>query len=530
MKCITLEPHQNNHGDNLIITLTHNLFAIDYSKMGSGKTFTASYVLQYCRFKHCIVVCPTSDVWEDISNEYGLGINHIISYDSLRSRKGCQPKHGLLSRVETKDGPIFSVTPLLRHIIDEGCLVIFDESHLIKNDSDQFKAAKVLSRAITIPNGDCYSRVLFLSATPFDKKEQPTRLLQCAGVVSKDKLYNYDKSEMRYELTGIGELIDYCKLKNPAKTLEVIEGREFNNKNIPLIAYDLYTNIIQDAVAFCMPLPKIDVPLDCMNGYYRMLPHEEQEYSAAISRLNKALRPEGGEIKMGKDNLAAITLALRDKEYAKRGVYIRNPIWILENIPNSKVVISVNYNRSIDAIYHNLRKYNPLLYTGKVPKDKRTIIKNNFQQPDLEYRLLITNINVSSLSVSFDDRDGRFPRYAFGESGYKIMNDHQWTHRFYRVSTKSTPHIRFVYGNVRDETTGEECGLLETSIINAIVRKSEVMKDTLKIQVEEGVKFPADYEKYIEKEMVMKDLVIENIVEKVEKIDGIIEEIKNLIM
>jgi hypothetical protein len=286
------EQHQIQHINNILTALTHNLFSIDYSKMGSGKTYTSGYILQYYGFKHCIVVCPSSGVWEDIKQEHKLPIDYILSYDSLRSKKGCQPKHGLLSRVDTKDGAFFYPTQLLKNIVAESCLIILDESHLTKNDSDQFKAARVLCRTVTIPEGDCISRVLFLSATPFDKQEQPTRLLQCAGVISQDKLYFYDKPSFQYELTGIKELIKYCKIKNPEKTLEIVETIEgsLNKENIPVLAYKLYISIIQNCVSFCMPPPIIDVDLDCCNGFYAMLPDESDYYKKSISALNRALR------------------------------------------------------------------------------------------------------------------------------------------------------------------------------------------------------------------------------------------------
>lgn len=532
MTDIELLPHQVEHFNRIAECFQYNIFVLDTSKMGCGKTYVSSKLLQHYGFSSCIVVCPTIDVWEEVRDTYQLPIKHIITYNTLRSRKDSQPSHGLLSRQETKDGPVFTPTQLFQEMIVQGTLLIFDESHLIKNASDQFKAARSLSRAITLPSTETSSRVLFLSASPFDKEEQPTRLLQCAGVISKDKLYTYDISERRYEITGLKELISFCKIKNPELTKILVTNISFNKENIPILAYELYKQVIQETVSFCMPVPKMLVELDCKNGYYKMTKLEEDNYIKAIARLNAAVTSEGNkeEIKIGKDNLGAVTLALRDKEYAKCGTYIRQAIWTLENVPNSKVVISVNFNRTIDALMLNLNKYKPLLYNGKISAKKRSDVKNLFQQANLNHRLLITNINVSSLSVSFDDRDGNFPRYAFGEAGYRIMNDHQWTHRFYRISTKSVPHVRFVYGNVINPITGEDCGVLENSIISSIQRKSKVMKDTLKTQVEEGVLFPSDYEKEIIKEILVPDIFVAIPLEEKELMQEVANEIYELLI
>lgn len=512
MEPIILYPHQEKVFEDLVKHYTSYPYSLNTSVMGSGKTFLTYKLYQYYNFKHMIVVCPAPDVWETVAQEYQIPNVTVITFTKLRGVTGRRLNHNLLSRLDETNLSGFKPSSVLYKMIDEGCLLVVDESHATKNESLQFEAVRTLCRAITVDTPKIISRILFLTASPFDKPEQPVRFLQCVGVIRNESLFTFNKEQQRYYIEGLKELITYCNSFDKAYT-QILHNQYtndntfYNNKNIPQLGYVLYQNIINPRINFSMPKPKMEVDLDCKNGFYKMLPTETKDYVDAIHSLHGALKPEreGGVIA---GNLGAIVLALRKKEYAKLGIYVRQAIWTLENIPNSKVVISVNYNKTVNGLMYNLKKYNPLLFSGTVTPLKRKEVKMLFQEHNLNHRLLITNINISALSVSFDDSNGNFPRYAFGESGYKIMNDHQWTHRFYRLSTKSVPHVRFVYGNVINVETGQSMGILEQSIMSSIQRKSLIMKETLQQQVADGVKFPSDYELDTHNEIVNKDVVI----------------------
>ena len=138
-----------------------------------------------------------------------------------------------------------------------------------------------------------------------------------------------------------------------------------------------------------------------------------------------------------------------------------------------------------------MANFNPLILDGSVPKSKRSLIIDEYQAHNLNKRLIICNLAVGALGIDLDDTtpNGIIPRYAFVSPSYYAMLLHQVTRRFYRANTTSQPHIRFVYG---------KCGIEETSILNSLSKKKDVMKQTLINQVNAGIKFPGEYTKEIQ--------------------------------
>jgi ERCC4-related helicase len=101
-------------------------------------------------------------------------------------------------------------------------------------------------------------------------------------------------------------------------------------------------------------------------------------------------------------------------ESGKMKVYLEEFINILENEPNTKLIIMLNYTASIDYLAKKLKKWNPIIISGdskyKKSKHEQTALINSFQQPNLKYKLLIGNLQMLASAVDLDDKDGRFPR------------------------------------------------------------------------------------------------------------------------
>jgi len=135
----------------------------------------------------------------------------------------------------------------------------------------------------------------------------------------------------------------------------------------------------------------------------------------------------------------------------------------------------------------------PLVIRGAVHKTNRPAIVRAFQEASTKNRLLISNLRVIALGLSLDDTDGNYPRFAFGSPSYKVMELHQWSRRCYRTMTRSNVVVRIVYGGLP----------LETSILNAIVRRSKTAKEVTSFQGHEDteVLFPGDYRSEIESEL-----------------------------
>ena len=159
---LILKEDQKPHVDRLINILTRTFCAFDMSTMGSGKTYTATKLAKEFDFENVIIICPTSVVSKWITmRRYGMKIYDVISYESLRSVKGKDPKHGLLKRFDEESHTYFEPTKLLQDLAEEGLFVIFDEAQRVKNKNAQWYACKAIAETILLSGG--LSRFLLLA-------------------------------------------------------------------------------------------------------------------------------------------------------------------------------------------------------------------------------------------------------------------------------------------------------------------------------------------------------------------------------
>jgi len=494
MSLIILNNEQVPHTTRLTNIFNYSPVAFDMSMMGAGKTYTTSFLAHKLGFKNLVIICPATveAKWKEMETK-GLKINKIISYQSLRSRKGCKPSHGLLNRIDDEENDekiSFVPTQELKTIVQEGCLFVFDEAQNIKNKNDQWYACNAISSFLIESDGT--SRFILLSGTPIDKEEHSINLMSMMGFIRSNLLYKYNKEDRNLRLYGAQELIDFCKKINYEKTNEFLRFNRFNEGNVRHICYLLFQNIVKNYITSSMSPPKNEYGINCKNGYYKIDDEDTKaDLIRSINMLHDAAHydEKSGTAEFRKDNLGSISRALMKIEDAKISTFSRVAKETLEANPNCKVGIFVNYTTSIEKLKVSLAEYNPVLLHGTVPKEKRQKLINKFQEPNLECRVIIANLQVGSTGIDLDDKDGNYPRVALGSPNYIIQNLHQLTYRFLRRDTMSASTFRFIYGL---------CGRKETSILNALAKKSQIMKETLADQTEADIKFPGEYEEYIE--------------------------------
>ena len=200
-KTLKLQPHQVEHFERIKNILLKNHCYIDLSETGLGKTYIVMAIAMTFGFR-LLVICPVImiSVWKKIAEEYGVSFikinterkddaeDGILSYESLRSTKNHQPKHGLLSRSEDANGVSnFSATEKFTQIAKEGIFVVFDEVQKIKNSSDQYKACKTIAETcLEVGN---QTRFALLSAMPVDKE------IQIINIASS---YSYDHTNINW--------------------------------------------------------------------------------------------------------------------------------------------------------------------------------------------------------------------------------------------------------------------------------------------------------------------------------------------
>jgi hypothetical protein len=497
---IELLPDQIPHVERLTEIFKKSHAAFDMSIMGAGKTFTSTELCKRFGFPKMVVICPATmeKKWKNMS-KYGINLFRVISYQSLRSRKGCEPVHGLLKRTDTitDEGTnltTFTPTELLKDIVSKGCFFVFDEAQNIKNKNDQWNACRTITNYI-IRTPATVSRFLLLSGTPIDKEEHAVNVMSMMGFIRSSKLYAYMKEEGILKLYGAQELIEYCKRISKEKTEEFLRVNHFEPYNVRHNCYMLFQEILKNYITSSMPPPNLPSSLDAKNGYYNILIKEDQEnLLKGINALNNAVRYDerAGTAEIKGDSMGSITMALIKIEDAKINTFIRLAKERLIEIDKSKIAIFVNYNQSIEKLKEAFKEYNPIILHGSIPKDKRQNLIDEYQKPNLDKRVIIGNLKVCSTGIDLDDKEGNFPRYAYASPNYMILDLQQLIYRFRRTDSKSTATFRFVYGKANRK---------ETSILNALSKKSEVLKDTLEEQVESGITFPGDYEEEIESDV-----------------------------
>ena len=524
-KLIQLLPYQVKHKNKLVNIFKESPFALDFSMLGAGKTFTSSFIFQNHNedFKHIISISPVSvkTKWSMVEKEYGFELYRNVSYCELRGIKFKQPKHNLLKRrdyvdlFEQADGAPgngigmnamqrevekveYSCTKEYLDKVNEGILLVIDEIQCIKNISNTMHAAKELIRPIveSFRKGG-KSRVLLLSGSPIDKKEQALNLFKTLHIMKNDRITAYNPQTGENMWRGMSEIEAYCRrLDN-----DMVEVCRAKYKNVAVLdrhledyCYELFNRVLKNNLSSVM-LPELnDYKIDKRNAYYWTNNKKDIELlKMGIAKLKSASQFNGmnGTVNFGNNGARAISsiqTAMLQVETAKINLFHRIGLEKLEENPNNKIVIAVNYTDTIKDLMTLFHEYSPLKLDGSMTFNQRGESLRKFQKPDTEYRILICNISVASSGIDLDDKDGNFHRTAFVSPNYSTITLYQLSHRFSRADTKSDCQINFVFA-MEDS---------ETKILNALSRKGTIMKEVSSQQADAGVVFPGSYADYKE--------------------------------
>jgi len=525
---ITPLPHQIDHINKELDILNFSFFVVDNSKMGTGKTFTTAYIENVLNIPNMLVISPATLVptWEMVTELAELpivvldnDIDGIISYEKLRGRGNGIQQHGLIEREEIieeftdKRGKkhinkdiTFTTTELFDELIMEGCLIVFDEYHRIKNITSALHhcvKAIILRLKYLVETKKAKSKVILLSGSPFVQIDEVINFCKVVGIITAKELYKNQFGRISMDapnFDGALQMVNFCKNIDKNKTNKVLLDfpMEKNIKSIKYTLYKLYNEIISPIYSSTMPDANITVPLDVKNGFYQLSQLRIPYLQKAISDLSKVVKDIQEKTMRSKAEMqkamGAVIKQLYIIEYQKIEVFIRLAIQTLEKYPNCKVALIFNFTLPLNICYDYLEKYNPMVLNGQVSIKDRTKIVRLFNQPNNNHRLLLGNLTVCSLGIDLHDTDGNYPRYVFIDGSYNVINSHQCVYRFYRAGTMSIPHVRFVY------IDGE--GNNEINILESYARKGTILKETLAEQVISGVKFPSDYEGEIESNKV----------------------------
>ena len=489
-----LYPHQVAHVTRLLDIFGQDFYAMDMSMLGAGKTYTSTRVAEFLGVQHVVVVSPVSvkTKWEMMCKEHGLKLKHCLSFSELRSSRCKQPKHGLLSRRDYKQDDIekveFLSTPTLDEMVKEGCLLVIDEIQNIKNLSSQFYACRALISAIKRGDG---SRVLLVSGSPIDKKEQTVHLFRCLGIMTQHKLCDFNLQDYTFTDRGFREIQTYCRELEGNRQPPRPNRNGTNAATCLIKVYRMFQEVLKKHRACAMDPPPNTSSITKRNGYFEISEGERDLLSRGVRELSDASSFDAttGTVAFANARtVIAITQALMMIETAKVPTFARLAREALERDPACKVVLCLNYTATLGDLRALLADYDPLVMNGALSAHKRGEVMSKFQAPDPSHRLLVGNVSAMSTGIDLDDKDGAFKRVVYVSPMYSTITLYQLAHRFLRLDTRSSTSFFMVYGRHASETR----------VIDALGRKSQIMKETTTQQVDAGVEFPGDFESFHE--------------------------------
>lgn len=519
---VQLYDYQMDHVKILNQILSHSPYVLDFSMMGTGKTYTTSYIYNEGfrkQFNHMIVICPVSvkSKWYMMRDQYHVHVDDIVSYCELRSVRFKQPKKYLLRKDHTVQREIKGVTIDIEQVdyncrddyislVKDGLLLVIDEIQNVKNISSQFDACKELIRPIVEQNGN--SKVILLSGSPVDKKEQIIHMYRLLNIMKNDRLFSYVPITNRMYLQGAQEIEDYC-IKNCVRGKEIAECRisdvigddrmiihysKSNGIYVNNMCYKYFQDYVKKDYSHSMEPIKTPYHITKLNAYYTLGNDQSVEIlNRGIDQMKRIthFNEDDNTINFGTNGarvISMVTSAMMTIETAKIDLFERIARQHLNSNPNEKVVICVNYTDTINDLMDKLHEYDPLRLDGKMSALQRTRTVDQFQEGNNDYRLLIGNLTCCSSGIDLDDHYGQYPRFCMVSPNYSTITLYQLSHRFNRISTKSDSTVHFVLCKEGSEI----------SVLNAIARKGDVMKETTTEQSENGVVFPGDYQNWEE--------------------------------
>lgn len=460
---------------------------INASGTGSGKSYmTLGMALELKRPLFIVCQKHIAGKWDRLCQAYGVSYHTIISYQSLA---GTSPKlnHPWLTRTDVASGKsriitTYQVTDSFLRLAHQGVLLVFDEFQHIKNPNITSRACHCLSRVITLhPTSTSY--LVAMSASPFDHEKHANMLLKLIGYIDssapRPRMKHPPPATLR---EGLEPLIEKARLIDPPAT-DALSLSNLTLKTINAVCYQLYLIIKRRIVLgiYEIRLPS-DVTVTMRNGFYRIDSKYASQLQLAITELAASSRYHNGTASFQEHN--AVEQALMDIEFTKIHDMAERAFQILRHHPHHKVVLSLNYNRSIDQMFSLLEQYHPLIINGSVDPALRDERLELYNAPTPAYRVLIMN---SKVGTGFDLHDtiGGFPRHMFISPSYSILSLIQVVGRCFREGTKSNVTITIFYGDGKSE--------VEIRILEALARKTEYVQGSIPEEAARYMVFPGSY-------------------------------------
>lgn len=502
MDKLILRPDQVDHIDTLESIMKKYRFAMDLSAMGSGKTITTMWIAN--KYNYPLLIITTASLamnWEGEAKIHNFPRNRLSTMtinvlrgtsdkkapiemvDATTIRRKGKISHGLLTRWDyTRTTPKRTIeyseyepTEKFKLMVANGLLMVFDEADSGKNDSLTNRAFAALAFCMYhTPN--TISRYMLLSGTLYDKPELAVNIYKLLGLTKHSQLLKVNNFQGTVELLALKTIIAFCNIYDPDMTDELVSVVIPDRRNPSLktdaaktLAYDLFTSVMMPTFASAMEASHID---STMIDLYYLVPDGPvlDELNKGVMSLAHATGYISDNNSIEIKNFGEIALALMKLEDAKVPLIEHRIRTLLYEEPNRTFVVALTYKDPIHELYTRLNKdYKVRVITGDVPPQERIAITKQFRETN-DIQIVIIGKQVGSHGISLHDTLGGRPRTMIIVPNYSITQLYQLAGRVARSGQKTKPTVEFIYG------TDLKKKLNETSILNALARKSSVLK------------------------------------------------------
>jgi superfamily II DNA or RNA helicase len=419
-----LLPHQIEHVEKLVYSLTTYNRALDLSDTGTGKTYSSVAICKIFGWKP-FIICPKSVItsWVKVLEYMKCVFYGITNYESLQNCKyfnkdGNKVKATFLIRENLKNNEINTDTDTedeekksysykwVSNEIPNDVLFIFDEVHKSKNIKTN--NGKILVNLSEIKN----TKILLLSATVVDK---PKYFILTGYVLGLYDKYNQGKQWIK----NVGK-----NYENPMQGV---------HKKITDYTSRMKITDMKET------LPHNNITAECLEMDNAI---EIQAQYEIIKKITEDLKKKENS----SNALAKLIYARQRIEMLKIPTFIKLTEELIKN--NKSVVIFVNFTDTLMNLSDKLNT--KCLIYGEQSLQERDKNINDFVND--EARICICNIKAGSCGISLHDCVGKFPRVSLISPTWSAQDLIQVLGRIYRAKTKTTVFQRIIFckGTVED--------------------------------------------------------------------------------
>jgi hypothetical protein len=537
---IVLLPTQVDHFANITYILSEvNICANDTSPTGEGKTYSTLKVSELSGLPLFIVV-PDEVIlnrWLFLQNKYGRipPFVGICRYLDLIPHKKSNFVDGDIEgvfatahhfQITTKAGKLvnkikYSLSDGVKQAIQNGCIIVFDEVHKVKNDAAATtKWAKLIAKYMMELNaiGQLRSRILTLSATPIDKFEQVITYCRTRCLITLKSIQSVDLSTGEFVEGYTQEILQFAgRFVNYQSQLQdilsqyayyIIKGSNFRydfsvlgrspitkgkNRNIRDMIQSIVFDIIIPNITSSTPGMSTGVYRGFFELDYDGTDTNTRLYTKALAALQDLVDDENSS------TFGVLNKALGDMEDAVTDAICHIALYRLRHARVKMVCAFVHlHNLKRFMKFMQAHGYDTLELSGNVTDEERIDNIDKFQGEGLytnlpdHWRVMGMTLKTGSTGISLHHLFGTMHRELLGVAGFSAQDLAQLTGRINRRNQISDPSAYIIFAT---GTNGESA----VRLLENLETKAGVTRRVIADRNEGSLRLlPGEYPRFIQ--------------------------------